>query len=118
MSFRFKPEDFEGMRGHYQKEQQEQWCERANQLLDAHIATLPEVFQAEHGMNWWDRDEVNPPGRRARLWDVEEIAPKKCEHFNLAHSDDSLYLRMDFEGYLLGKCNDCGRKLKAKWEEA
>lgn len=115
MSFRFKPEDFRHL----------ECCDSffpgevattANQLLDAHIATLPEV-KNQCGI-WYSN--VDPVGttHRARLWGVEEIKQKKCEH-RPSYTGISTFISEGTKGPSVeGDCARCGKRLVAKWEEA
>ncbi len=124
MSFRFKPEMFEGTYGHFQKELHEKYCEIANRLLDEYVKTLPEVVTESSSvvLGEWvvngDR-RYSALGRwRARLWDIQEIAPKKCEHVSIEKYESTRPGRQDFVGYA-GVCHKCGVKLKPiGWEEA
>lgn len=116
MSFRFTPEDFQWTSS--SNDECIDIAAKANQLLDAHIATLPEVFQ-NRDAGWWPEEITHgQQQRRARLWGVEEIKQKQCEH---THIDIDLPVltpnyvrRTDIQI----KCSQCGKRLVAKWGEA
>lgn len=95
MIFRFKPEHFEHPNQLFDKDQHgvfrimpEEASHTANRLLDAHVATLPEVFGIQDGSdNLWHFQDLksvspHPSTHRARLWGIEEIKPNKCEHID------------------------------------
>lgn len=126
MSFRFRPEHFEILyMRHVWREMPntpELYATQANYLLDKHVATLPEIggrIDLQFGTpSVWtplghDEDQV----MRARLWGVEEIKPKKCEHGRLRtltckHTGDETAYGAE------AICDHCGKRLVAKWEEA
>lgn len=118
MSFRFKPEDFRKPPG--KEFNPSLAADLANQLLDEHIATLPEVkgWNQDDDLNtviWFPKKNADYQStHRARLWGLEEIKQKKCEHVVV----DVKYSKMmrGVEGWI-GKCEKCGRLMTPKWEE-
>lgn len=94
MSFRFTPEDFQWTSS--SNDECIDIAAKANQLLDAHIATLPEVkgWNQDDDLNtviWFPKKNADYQStHRARLWGLEEIKQKK-EH--------------------VCECKDCGRAL-------
>lgn len=118
MSFRFKPSDFTTWNCHPALDIKAAIAEKANQLLDEYVQSLPEVFGSlEHDTKeiGWSRKKIKTDTHRARLWGVEEITQKKCNHVVV----DVEYSRMmpGVEGWI-GKCEKCGRLMSPKWEEA
>lgn len=95
----------------------------SNNKLRAHVEGLPLVRLHNGTMNK-DKDKnwetiSNPIGypmatHTARLWDIQPIEKKACEHnFRSTVVDDN-----DYSKVLYYLCNSCGKKLKAKWEVA
>jgi hypothetical protein len=118
MSFRFKPGMFCSLA--LEEHERDEVAMKANQLLDAHIATLPEVkgWNQDDDLNtviWFPKKNADYQStHRARLWGLEEIKQKKCEHVVV----DVKYSKMmrGVEGWI-GKCEKCGRLMTPKWEE-
>lgn len=124
MSFRFKPEDFQNQISDYptktyRSASHTEAADIANQLLDAHIATLPEVkgWNQDDDLNtviWFPKKNADYQStHRARLWGLEEIKQKKCEHPMM-----NVFLDPQSRLHREAKCMDCGKRLVAKWEEA
>jgi len=117
MSFRFKPGMFCSLA--LEEHERDEVAMKANQLLDAHIATLPEVkgWNQDDDLNtviWFPKKNADYQStHRARLWGVEELKPVKCEHV-LPHGLRSIH---EENGTLYFYCK-CGKRLVAKWEEA
>lgn len=129
MSFKFKPEDFETiltsmfLKGWDQKGRAEGIRKVANNVLQAHLATLPKLWGHRHSWNQgpeWifgttaPTEENDNPTHTALLWGITEIEKKECEHGPDMNEDGSIFA--DEEGF--GRCDKCGVKLKAKWEKA
>lgn len=118
MSFRFKPEDFEDLPDVELVRTEEVIAREANRLLDEHVETLPEVFGEliKDGKDinevGWSETQLDSDRSRARLWDIQEITPAKCEHNNKLQISTAQSLLFWNEA----QCSDCGKRLKAKWE--
>ncbi len=83
----------------------------ANNILNEYIATLPVVTGSGHGL--WGEEPTGRDTKKAKLWDVQELPKKECEHEGiLEDSMENVYPR-----YLIYRCR-CGIRLKPKWEPA
>ncbi len=70
---RFKPEDFDRVCDY------EDMARRANELLEAHLATLPVVYEYLDE-KWIVGYQSARAQKTALLWDVKPIGKKECEH--------------------------------------
>lgn len=122
---KFKPEDF--MLDH---ENGKAAALRANELLQAHLATLPRVYGAErlktgavgseYLWEWCNKmDQGLTDTHTALLWGITEIEKKECEHEprvivkrHIGGGEYTASTKFD------ANCVNCGVKLKAKWEKA
>lgn len=119
-SFKFKPEDFieyETTPVTGSSRRTIDWmADKANALLQAHLATLPRVYGMinESYANAFDsikNSQFNT--HTALLWGITEIEKKECEHAPIfINKTDSKMLLQNMS------CGKCGVKLKAKWEKA
>ncbi len=110
--------------------QVEHAVEIANQLLDAHLATLPVVFGLKGSDGeWFDFGNLflEPDTHEAILWNVKEIeTTKTCEHKHIrlheffiepiTHNDFGD--RIHHNDIINGKCEDCSKMFRGKWEPA
>lgn len=83
----------------------------ANELLQAHLDTLPRVYAQKDGLknSVWRANEWSADTHTALLWDITKIE-KECKEHEPVNEPCPLTL-----GF---KCKHCGVKLKAKWEKA
>lgn len=113
MSFRFKPEDFS--KAGADALVASLAASAANRILDEHVSTLPEVLGVMRlGEMIWqselDRiDQMRGGIKRARLWVVEELKQKKCEHTIVEYNPKA--------PLGVGRCGLCRTPLVARWEE-
>lgn len=120
MSFRFESKDFLEVSSYWLLTDRARAAQIANQILNEHISTLPEVFTYTHEdhpeYSQWSYGIESAETHKARLWGIEKIYPKKkCEHkVSLVRSDHN---DQRFKG-IFATCDDCGEKLIARWEIA
>ncbi len=100
MSFRFRPEMFKDLPDVELHRTEEVIAHEANRLLDEHVKTLPEVTM------------------RARLWDIQEIKPKECEHKPNPWGMSMQYDEDTKTSHATCLCHCCGKRLVAEWKEA
>lgn len=121
MRFRFKPEDFHQlfhiMYATTTGVSPEDFAHEANRLLDEYVKTLPEVHaHAIPGSPFpdynWFTEFQSQDTHRARLWDVQEIKPKKCQHEAECKS-----LLTSLPPQPVYTCRHCGKRLVAEWRE-
>lgn len=128
MSFEFTPDNFDDLRrsGAIQEltsAQRAYVSMRANRLLDEHVATLPEVFNKRDSAVGW-RSVLNSESdvtHTARLWGIQKIAPKKCEHEGVVQLEPNFDRRIPKSERKMIQtyaCKKCGKNLVARWEEA
>lgn len=122
MSFRFKPEDFSyGAGGNTGNHLTTEYAAmQANYLLDKYVMSLPEVFGTlqnagnEYAECWkFEEGQEVTDTHRARLWDIQEIKPKKCDHEAECKS-----MLTSLPPQPVYTCRHCGKRLVARWEEA
>lgn len=124
MSDFFKPEDFDDEAGGYTPA-----CSAiarlANAKLKAHIESLPLAYKerdlgVRFGGSAWRENPASFSGEAsdhfthtARLWGIEEMKPKECEHIAILTGDE-------FIGMVSAKiiCKKCRKVLKPSggWE--
>lgn len=115
MSFKFKPEDFSTNDNMDMFRSAKSCASTANRLLDKYLKTLPEVNQPEgYEESQWTTEPTAEcfSMRRARLWDAEELEPKKCEHKTI--SVDGSQHEMPAIKFI---CLDCKKPMRASFEE-
>lgn len=125
MSFRFNSEDFEGVIPRLGQTEIDAYRIRAQELLDAHVASLPKVFRNDvlvghpdrhYEPGWWPIMPQKNRTKEARLWGIEELAPKKCEHVTARGIQVMIAGHNDLGGFET-TCSLCGKRLIAKWQE-
>ena len=104
--FRFKPEHFpsSGILG-------EAIAREANAALDAYLKHCKKVFSRTEGPGTgfygWAEDPADSDTHTALLFDLSPIEP--CTHDNVGFAESK-------GTHLEARCNDCGTRVKAKWE--
>ena len=116
--FRFKSEDFRNTGStqliyyNYTPEAAvlcSEAADRANQILDEHLAKCPVVYGYLDGATLSDVTEFKYEGadHKAVLFNIEELMKEPCKH------------EPKWVGHPhLSDCKHCGIKLKATWEAA
>lgn len=124
----FKPEDFEGTYGHFQKEAHAKFAEIANKKLQEYLESCPVAyFKYLGGKPFNIGPELNKEDDThvARLAFIEEISKEVCkQHIPKLQSKKQVSLPLTEDPYgaalLLGcsiVCSKCGVKLEAEWKE-
>jgi len=120
MTFRFKPEDFEDCRNNFMGALTvTEIIAKANRLLEEHVKTLPVVTSCGTQTEWSKNGiTYGADTHRARLWCVEEIKPKKCEHDFEVSSQHIVNPPRDRASIheMRIVCPKCNRRLQPKWE--
>lgn len=112
MTFKFRAEDFSGLHDNY-KVPGIAYCERANEVLSKHLASLPVVYGSDNvdGHKYWGPVTLSHTDLKAVLFNCEPIE-KNC-----AHEPDRINVNTSINkfGLIDSSCIHCGAKLKATW---
>jgi hypothetical protein len=84
-------------------------AEMANNILDAHLKTLPKVYGSDkRPLDGWNEKSWESSTHEAIIWSIEPIK-RECVH----HDAETFYdCGPDFP---ITKCKHCGKKLKPVW---
>lgn len=111
----FKPEDFQGTYGHYQKELHEEYCRIANKKLNELIESWPVVYgygETPMASSLWNMNgperERGPHTHKARLAFIEKLIKEPCKH----EPDFQKTFGTDGSCY----CKHCGVELIPEWK--
>lgn len=111
MRFKFKPEDFKWLHTHSFK--LSDISDQANELLQAHLATLPRVYGKVNQKDWIE-GRFQQDTHTALLWDVTEIENKECEHEPIRNEKGEILIGPDNKAV----CGECEEYLIIAWKKA